>query len=107
MTEEYTWEEIRKHNSEESAWMVFCGKVYDVTTWKEHPGGWDKIIENAGKDMSDSWSGHSDDAAAKRETILIGRVKITPQELKENEGWKVIEGQVVDAKRYMEKKGNP
>lgn len=36
----YTWEEIQKHNTSESPWLVVHGKVYDVTEFQKiHPGG--------------------------------------------------------------------
>ena len=31
----YTWDDIEKHKSAESLWVVIDGKVYDVTAFKE------------------------------------------------------------------------
>jgi len=29
----YTWEEVKKHNTPEDAWVVYFNKVYDVSNW--------------------------------------------------------------------------
>lgn len=52
---ELTWEEIKKHDSQESCWIVFEGQVLDVTGYlKKHPGGRWIILENAGKDATEA-----------------------------------------------------
>jgi cytochrome b involved in lipid metabolism len=44
----YTWEEVRKHNVEQSCWLVVRDRVYDVTSWiAKHPGGVDALLFNA------------------------------------------------------------
>lgn len=48
----YTWEEVKKHNSPQDAWVVYFNKVYDVSNWHEHPGG-GVIFTHAGDDMTD------------------------------------------------------
>ncbi len=36
---EFTIEDVKAHNSEEKGvWFVIDGKVYDVTSFKKHPG---------------------------------------------------------------------
>ncbi|KAJ1488970.1 cytochrome b5-like heme/steroid binding domain-containing protein, partial [Baffinella frigidus] len=36
----YGWEEIKKHDKENDAWVVKDGEVFDVSKFlKEHPGG--------------------------------------------------------------------
>ena len=35
LSTEYTWEEIAKHDNASSLWIVFDGKVYDVTKFVE------------------------------------------------------------------------
>eukprot|EP00545_Synedropsis_sp_CCMP1620_P002700 CAMPEP_0119007058 /NCGR_PEP_ID=MMETSP1176-20130426/2739_1 /TAXON_ID=265551 /ORGANISM="Synedropsis recta cf, Strain CCMP1620" /LENGTH=484 /DNA_ID=CAMNT_0006959121 /DNA_START=12 /DNA_END=1466 /DNA_ORIENTATION=+ len=50
--EKYTWDEVKKHCSPEDAWMVYMGKVYDMSNWHEHPGG-AVIYTHAGDDMTD------------------------------------------------------
>ncbi|EFC47525.1 predicted protein [Naegleria gruberi] len=53
MTEEnikkFSWEEIEKHNHEESAWLVIDGKVYDVTKFIPHHPGGDYLLLGAGR----------------------------------------------------------
>ena len=34
----YTWDDISKHNTAESLWVVIEGKVYDVTQFQEEVG---------------------------------------------------------------------
>ena len=44
-------EEMRKHTTEESCWIAVRGEVFDVTPFiDEHPGGFDIIISNTGKE---------------------------------------------------------
>lgn len=45
-----TLEEVAQHSSEDSAWFVHEGKVYDATPFlEEHPGGADSITIVAGQ----------------------------------------------------------
>eukprot|EP00741_Cyanophora_paradoxa_P012967 tig00020660_g12523.t1 len=44
-------EEVRLHNKEDDAWMVFRGKVYNITPYMDfHPGGKDILMKAAGRD---------------------------------------------------------
>lgn len=53
----YTKEEVSKHNSRESAWIIVDGKVYDCTRYlDEHPGGAASILLTAGQDASDEFN---------------------------------------------------
>uniref|UniRef100_A0A7S3VK60 Cytochrome b5 heme-binding domain-containing protein n=1 Tax=Dunaliella tertiolecta TaxID=3047 RepID=A0A7S3VK60_DUNTE len=46
-----TLAEVKQHNKPEDAWMVFQGKVYDITPYLNfHPGGRDILLKAAGKD---------------------------------------------------------
>lgn len=48
-----TWEEIKKHTSEEDKWIVIDGQVYDITRWaRKHPGGRRVITHYAGQDAT-------------------------------------------------------
>jgi L-lactate dehydrogenase (cytochrome) len=49
-------DEISRHNSRESCWVVIHGKAYDVTDFlPEHPGGPRIILKYAGKDATDEF----------------------------------------------------
>jgi len=49
----YTVEDVAKHNSKESCWVIIDNQVLDVTTFlKEHPGGELAILTFAGKDAT-------------------------------------------------------
>eukprot|EP00732_Lithocolla_globosa_P004116 Lithocolla_globosa_v1_NODE_3627_length_1621_cov_4.503831.p1 type:complete len:510 gc:universal NODE_3627_length_1621_cov_4.503831:49-1578(+) len=54
MTKQLTREEVAKHNSEQSAWMIIDSKVYDVTRFAMlHPGGEQELLQHAGEDVTD------------------------------------------------------
>eukprot|EP01097_Dermamoeba_algensis_P009207 TRINITY_DN640_c0_g1_i3.p1 TRINITY_DN640_c0_g1~~TRINITY_DN640_c0_g1_i3.p1 ORF type:complete len:231 (-),score=33.17 TRINITY_DN640_c0_g1_i3:586-1278(-) len=47
----YTWEEINRHTSSSSCWIVINGEVYDVTNFlSSHPGGDSIVLDYAGKE---------------------------------------------------------
>jgi L-lactate dehydrogenase (cytochrome) len=49
-------EDIAKHNSRESCWVIIHGKAYDVTEFlPEHPGGPKIILKYAGKDATEEF----------------------------------------------------
>ncbi|KZO93869.1 hypothetical protein CALVIDRAFT_539522 [Calocera viscosa TUFC12733] len=49
-------EEVAKHNTRESCWIIVHGKVYDVTEFlPEHPGGMKIILKYAGKDATEEY----------------------------------------------------
>lgn len=74
----YTLDEVRKHNSSNSAWIVIHSKVYDVTKFlKQHPGGDDILMDVAGSNATNDFEdiGHSQDAIALKKEHLIGILK--------------------------------
>lgn len=75
----YTMSEVRKHSTETSAWIVLHGQVYDCTKFlKDHPGGADSILINAGEDCTEEFDSiHSDKAKALLETYRIGELITT------------------------------
>ncbi|XP_022900436.1 cytochrome b5 [Onthophagus taurus] len=70
MVKEYTREEVKSHNNNQSTWLIIHNNVYDATPFlNEHPGGEEVLLEQAGKDASEAFEdvGHSSDA---RELML-------------------------------------
>jgi cytochrome-b5 reductase len=76
--QEFTAEEVAKHNSRESAWVIIHKKVYDVTNFlNEHPGGDILLLGWSGMDATTEFDGqeHSKDAKEILREKLIGRLK--------------------------------
>ena len=49
MSKTFTWQEIAKHNTEQSCYVAIDKKVYDVTGFMEkHPGGKEYLLLGAG-----------------------------------------------------------
>src|SRR5215217_5391818 len=47
--------EVGEHDHEESAWVVYEGKVYDVTGFlQQHPGGNSILVPALGSDITDA-----------------------------------------------------
>eukprot|EP00172_Hildenbrandia_rubra_P001963 Plantae.Rhodophyta-Hildenbrandia_rubra.ctg2606.p1 GENE.Plantae.Rhodophyta-Hildenbrandia_rubra.ctg2606~~Plantae.Rhodophyta-Hildenbrandia_rubra.ctg2606.p1 ORF type:complete len:614 (+),score=116.95 Plantae.Rhodophyta-Hildenbrandia_rubra.ctg2606:74-1843(+) len=78
----FTMEEIEKHSTEESAWIVVDEKVYDATPFlKDHPGGAASIVMNAGADATEEFHAiHSDKATEMLEDYLIGSLDSAEKE---------------------------
>ena len=54
---DYTWTEVKKHQTKNDKWLVIDGEVYDITTWaRRHPGGSKVISHYAGQDATVSES---------------------------------------------------
>lgn len=74
---EYSWEEISKHNTESSCWIVVYNKVFDVTPFLDkHPGGGKIIVKTAGKDATEAYERafHSPKARGMLKGYLIGKL---------------------------------
>ncbi|NXI36590.1 CYB5B protein, partial [Galbula dea] len=70
-------EEVGKRNSSREAWLVIHGRVYDVTRFlEEHPGGEEVLLEQAGRDATESFEdvGHSTDAREMLKQYYIGEI---------------------------------
>ena len=89
--EKYTLEEIAKHNTEESLWLIINGKVYDVTKFlEEHPGGPKAFLNRGGKDATRAFNSIQNHAAspdlpAFMETLCVGEVEVPVDEQKEED----------------------
>jgi nitrate reductase (NAD(P)H) len=63
----YTMDEVARHSSEDSCWVVIRDKVYDTTTYNNmHPGGAASILMCSGGDGTDDF-----EAIAVRQTASI------------------------------------
>ena len=71
--------EVKKHSSPDSAWIIVHGHVYDCTRFlKDHPGGTDSILINAGTDCTEEFDAiHSDKAKKMLEDYRIGELITT------------------------------
>nr|AGS55977.1 delta-5 desaturase [Pythium aphanidermatum] len=56
---EFTWQDVAKHNTPKSAWVIIRGVVYDVTEWADrHPGGAELIHLHAGRECTDTFDSY-------------------------------------------------
>ncbi|XP_027703469.1 cytochrome b5 type B [Vombatus ursinus] len=79
----YRLEEVATRNSEKEMWIVIHGRVYDITSFLgEHPGGEEVLMEQAGRDATESFEdvGHSLDAKEMLKQYYVGEVH--PSDLK-------------------------
>ncbi|ESW09356.1 hypothetical protein PHAVU_009G121000 [Phaseolus vulgaris] len=78
-TKSYSLSEVRRHNNRDSAWIIVNGHVYDCTRFlKDHPGGEDSILLNAGTDCTEEFEAiHSDKAKKMLEDYRIGELMTT------------------------------
>ena len=74
--DEYSWDEINKHNNKEDCWIVIDQYVYDVSPWvKYHPGG-NILTILAGEDASAMYySNHFIPDKKLLDRFLVGTVK--------------------------------
>lgn len=76
--QEYSLEEVAKHNKKEDLWIAVKGVVMNVTDWvDEHPGGPQALFSHMGKDASEEFEMlHDDEVIPKYAAgIVIGRVQ--------------------------------
>ena len=80
----FTMEEVAKHNTEESAWFVHAGSVYDATRFlEEHPGGAESILIVAGMDATEDFDAiHSKKAKDMLKEYYIGRLAAPGEQVK-------------------------
>lgn len=91
----YRLEEVKKHNSPQSAWISIHDRVYDVTKFlDEHPGGEEVLLEQAGGYGTESFEdvGHSTDARELMQQYEIGRLHKDDEEKHVRENAKTFPG---------------
>ncbi|KAG0480116.1 hypothetical protein HPP92_010974 [Vanilla planifolia] len=73
---QFSVSDVRQHSSRNSTWIVVHGRVYDCTTFlKDHPGGVDSILLNAGSDCTEEFDAvHSDRAKSMLNSYCIGEL---------------------------------
>ena len=75
----YSLEEIKGHNTAESAWCIYKNGVYDITKFLgDHPGGAEQLLEAVGGDLTASFDdfGHSDNALQILKKFKIGELRM-------------------------------
>ena len=70
----FSMDEVERHDTRDSAWFVYAGRVYDATPFlAEHPGGADSILLVAGTDATEEFNAiHSAKAKAMLLNYYIG-----------------------------------
>lgn len=67
---QYTREEVARHNSAASCWLIVDSRVYDVTAFLDsHPGGAQRLLSVAGKDATDSFLSQHNDSILRQKAI--------------------------------------
>jgi cytochrome-b5 reductase len=78
---EFSREEVKKHNTRKDLWIIINDKVYDVTNYDDHDGGFDVFMDYAGKDATVGFEGkdendhnHSKKALREIKDFYIGNL---------------------------------
>jgi cytochrome b involved in lipid metabolism len=120
--------ELAKHNTENDLWVAIEGKVYDLTAYKTHPGGFQVLVDVGGRDgtveyldanhpsyveedmpqyyIGDLQADEADDAK-----VPGGARQINGGELslhsKAGDVWLAIHGKVYDISKFGDHPGGP
>lgn len=71
----YTLDEVRQHDTEQSCWAAIDGQVYDLTAWiPQHPGGAQRIVSICGTDATVAFANQHGDAPRPNEQLARFRV---------------------------------
>ncbi|KAF9437748.1 hypothetical protein BGZ76_011278 [Entomortierella beljakovae] len=71
----FTSTELAQHNTKDDLFIAIHGKVYDISGFiDEHPGGEEVLIDEAGRDATESFEdvGHSEEARDILSKLVIG-----------------------------------
>jgi cytochrome b involved in lipid metabolism len=74
----YTLEEVKKHDTIDSSWLICGNKIYNVTNYISiHPGGSNSIFQFTGTDIDckKHYKFHSNFAKHEWDKMLIGYLK--------------------------------
>jgi cytochrome b involved in lipid metabolism len=72
-----TWQELAKHNTEESAWIAVHGKVYDITAWLDrHPGGKEHLLLAAGREATWAFESYHPFQSAQDPRAVLSKFEI-------------------------------
>ncbi|CAZ82418.1 unnamed protein product [Tuber melanosporum] len=85
MSAEYTFADIKGHQSKKDLWLVVHDKVYSCGDFvDEHPGGEEVLMDVAGQDATLAFEdvGHSDEAREILNGLLVGTLKRTASDPK-------------------------
>ncbi|KAF9976318.1 hypothetical protein BGZ65_007880 [Modicella reniformis] len=74
----FTMADLAQHSTRDDLYLAIGGKVYDCTTFiDEHPGGEEVLLDEAGKDATESFDdvGHSNQARDQLREMYVGEFK--------------------------------
>ncbi|XP_055595920.1 uncharacterized protein LOC129746336 [Uranotaenia lowii] len=77
LRKQITLDEVSYHDTFNDCWIVLYDRVYDITNFlKLHPGGYDVLLEQAGRDATIAFigTGHSKAAIASLTMYEIGEL---------------------------------
>jgi len=73
----FTLDEVKKHNTEKSAWMVIEGYVHDVTDFlADHPGGKEIVLDHIGTDATNIFIADTVHAHSQTAFSMLARYRI-------------------------------
>ncbi|CAJ1953444.1 unnamed protein product [Cylindrotheca closterium] len=86
----FSMEEVRRHNSAESAWLVVGDKIYDATEYiRIHPGGEMSILRKSGGVVDCTQDFHFHSKAGKKvwDRYYVGKLKPAPGSAADRQWW--------------------